>query len=226
LGPLYPYRRRGYRSENVSDVRTASPIQQDTHRPFLSGRSILATDGDILAVSNLIDGVDWYSLSDLAFLSTTKLPAGTAFYPLSAITYLEDGTSIVLGSAEGSAYILSRDKGVERLEHGGAHLLLYEIFSDWDLRRFTNHTIGGAWNLRPPSYLPTYVRTICKAFAPTTLRKQALIATGTGELNGQAKITIWAWAEKQGTHGISFVAIQRALPVVGSSLAPQFPILL
>jgi hypothetical protein len=79
-----------------------------------------------MAVSNLINGVDWYSLSDLMFLSTTKLPAGSVCYPLSTLTYSEDGTSIILGSAEGSAYILSRDKGVKILEHGGTSLPLRE----------------------------------------------------------------------------------------------------
>ena len=72
-----------------------------------------------MVISNLINGVDWYSLSDLAFLSTTKLPAGAVFSPLSALAYIEDGASIVLGDADGSAHILSRDKGVEKLEHNG-----------------------------------------------------------------------------------------------------------
>lgn len=64
-------------------------------------------------------GVDWYSLSDLAFLSTTKLPAGVIFSPSSALTYTEDGTSVVLASADESAYILSRDKGIKTLRHDG-----------------------------------------------------------------------------------------------------------
>ena len=72
-----------------------------------------------MAVSNLINGIDWYSLSDLAFLSTTKLPAGAIFSPLSALAYIEDGASVVLGDADGSAHILSRDKGVKILEHDG-----------------------------------------------------------------------------------------------------------
>lgn len=78
-----------------------------------------------MSVSNLINGVDWYSLSDLAFLSTTKLPAGAALCPLSAPVYSEDGISVVLGSAEENAYFLSRDKGVKSLDHGGTKFTLY-----------------------------------------------------------------------------------------------------
>ena len=83
-----------------------------------------------MAVSNLINGVDWYSLSDLVFLSTTKLPVGAVFYPLSAPVYSEDGVSVVLGGADGSAHILSRDKGVKSLRCDGASLLSHQDFSD------------------------------------------------------------------------------------------------
>jgi hypothetical protein len=94
----------------------------------------VAADDDTMAVSNLINGVDWYSLSNLTFLSTTKLPAGTAFCPSSALNSSEDGTSVVLGGAEGSAYILSRERGVKPLEHGGTNLLPSETCSDWEPR--------------------------------------------------------------------------------------------
>lgn len=75
-----------------------------------------------MAVSNLINGVDWYSISDLVFLSTTKLPAGAVFSPLSALAYIGDGTSVVLGDADGSAHILSRDKVIENLKPNGMNL--------------------------------------------------------------------------------------------------------
>jgi len=75
-----------------------------------------------MAVSNLMNGVDWYSLSDLAFLSTTKLPAGTTLSPSPALTYTEDGTSVVLGGVDESAYILSREKGVKILKYDGMSL--------------------------------------------------------------------------------------------------------
>ena len=78
---------------------------------------------NIIAVSNLINGVDWYSLSDLEFLSTTKLPAGAVFHPLSGLTHTGDGSSIVVGGANGSAHILSRDNGAKNLQHPGMVLL-------------------------------------------------------------------------------------------------------
>ena len=76
-----------------------------------------------MAVSNLINGVDWYSLSNLAFLSMTKLPAGAVLHPLSGLTYTEGGASVVLGGANGSAYLLSRDQDTKNLQHTGMDLL-------------------------------------------------------------------------------------------------------
>lgn len=84
----------------------------------------MATDDDIMAVSNLTNGIDWYCLSDLSFLYSTKLPAETVFHPSSELAYLEDEASVVLGSADGNAYILGRDKGVKILEHRGTDLSL------------------------------------------------------------------------------------------------------
>lgn len=78
-----------------------------------------------MAVSNLINGVDWYSLSDLKFLSTTKVPAGAVFHSLSGLTYTEDGASVVLGGANGCAHILSRDQGAKNLHHIGMNRLLH-----------------------------------------------------------------------------------------------------
>ncbi|KAF9787389.1 WD40-repeat-containing domain protein [Thelephora terrestris] len=146
-------------------------------RTFPIGRSVVAADDDTMAVSNLINGVDWYSLSNLTFLSTTKLPAGTAFCPSSALNSSEDGTPVVLGGAEGSAYILSRERGVKTLEHGGGSSIIRSV-----------------------------------ALAPT-VRGQALIAAGTGELNGRATVTIWTLIERKVKYGIPFVAIQNVVPV-------------
>jgi hypothetical protein len=103
-----------------------------------------------MAVSNLTNGVDWYSLSDLTFLSTTKLPGGAVFYPSSAPTYSEDGNSVILGSANGSGYILHRYKGIKNLEHGGTNLHLRVGCSDLKPRRLHDRVIGGVWNLQPP----------------------------------------------------------------------------
>jgi hypothetical protein len=72
-----------------------------------------------MAVSNLINGVDWYSLSDLSFLSTTKLPAGAVSHPSSGLTYTGDGASVVLGGGNGSAHILSRDNDAKSLHNTG-----------------------------------------------------------------------------------------------------------
>ena len=86
-------------------------------------------DDNVTAVSNLTNGVDWYSLSDLAFLSTTELPAGAAISPSSTLAYSEDGASVVLGGADGSAFILGRNKEVKIL-NDGTSLSSYEDNSD------------------------------------------------------------------------------------------------
>ena len=80
-------------------------MYKNPHQRCLSGRSVITANGDTMVISNLINGVNWYSLSDLAYLSTTKLPAGAVFSPLSALAYIEDGASIILGDADGSAHI-------------------------------------------------------------------------------------------------------------------------
>jgi hypothetical protein len=165
-----------------------------------------------MAVSNLINGVDWYSVTNFTFLSTTRLPAGTAFYPMSALTYLEDGASVVLGGADGSAYILDRDKGTKRLEHRGGNLPLRGDCADKDPRRLQYNTIGGVSSPQPPPYL-SLISAPWQAFA-SIVGGQALIATGTGELDGRATVTIWTYVEEKGKHGISFGTIRRVVPAV------------
>jgi len=103
----------------IWDLLTVAVIGEIAPRTFPIGRSVIAMDEDTMAVSNQINGVDWYSLSGLAFLSTTKLPADAVFHPSSGLTYTQDGASVVLGGANGSAYILSREGGVKRLQHAG-----------------------------------------------------------------------------------------------------------
>lgn len=124
LGHLYNDYRRTHRSEDIPDVSTATCHVPGYILILFSGTSIIAADDDIMAVSNLINGVDWYSLSDLAFLSTTKLPAGVVFSPLSAPTRFEDGVSVIIGGTNGSVHILGRDKDLLSLEQNGTSLPL------------------------------------------------------------------------------------------------------
>ena len=79
--------------------------------------------------------------------------------------------------------------------------------------------IGGSVTIRsvvrsvPTSRIRlTYFYGIVKAFAPT-VRGQALIATGTGGLHGEATVAIWTYTEKKKKPGI-FVTIQRVVPTV------------
>ncbi|KAF9643983.1 hypothetical protein BDM02DRAFT_3132050 [Thelephora ganbajun] len=174
------------RNALIWDPHTIAIVGEIIPRTFPISNSVIAADDNIMAVSNLINGVDWYSLSDLAFLSTTKLPAGAVFNPSSALTYFENGTSVVLGSADRSAYILSCDKGVKNVKNDSTSLPLHYA-------TLTRLVEGSG-----------VIQSV--AFAPT-VQGQALIATGTGGLRGRATVTIWAYTEKKAKPGISFAMI-------------------
>ena len=130
------------RSVSIWDLHTMKAASQIAPRTFpmyvhmtiayprstftkISGKSIVARDDDIITVSNLVNGVDWYSLSDHTFLSTTKFPAGGELLPSSTLTYTEDGAAVIVGGTHGSAHILGRDKGVQILDHGGMSVQLF-----------------------------------------------------------------------------------------------------
>jgi len=172
-----------------------------------------------MAVSNLINGVDWYSLSDLAFLSTTKLPAGAAFYPSSGITYIKDGASVVLGGADGSAHILSRDKGAKNLEHHGtsptSHQSCSNLGPQETLVSYNQRYVA----LTTPGTCSAYFHGLNKAFAPN-VKGQGLIAAGTDGLHGQATVIIWMYTEKRAKSRISVVTIQRLIPAVSLRREP------
>ena len=92
---------------------------------------------------NLTSGVDWYSLSDLTFLSTTKFPAGDEFLPSSTLTYIEDGAAVIVGGIRRSAHVLRRDRGVQNLVHGGTSVQLFLEYSDHGNRKRRYRTICG-----------------------------------------------------------------------------------
>ena len=176
-----------------------------------------------MAVLNLINGVDWYSLSDFSFLSTTKFPAGSVFYKSSMLTYLEDGASVVVGSADGSAYVLDRKTGIEKLEHRGTNLTLRGGCSDKKIlggSKIVQSVVCGTYDLYMPS---TYYRAHGKAFAPI-VGGQSLIAMGTGGLDGRATVMIWVYVEKTRKNGISLWAIQGVVPAVSPHQASLFPV--
>ena len=185
----------------------------------VSGNSVIATDNNIMAISNLINGIDWYSLSDLVFLSTTKLPPGVVFHSSSGLTYCEDGAAVVLGGADGNAYVLGRDKGVKRLEHHGMGSI-----------SFLGHSNGVAGS---STAIQSVVRStpFCKLIILTSplhpdkafthnARGRPFIATGTGGLHGQVKVTIWAYVIARERNGILFATMQCIMPAVSPLCAP------
>lgn len=86
-----------------------------------SGRSILCRDFDVMASINLLDGVDWYSLSNSKFITSSKVPISKGF-SASSMAYVDSGNKIITGGISGRAYILCcRTFEIqEELDHRGA----------------------------------------------------------------------------------------------------------
>jgi len=62
----------------------------------------LSPSRKLLAITNLIDGVDWYSMKDKHFLSTTGYELGSNY--MVDIAFLDE-TTVVAGSGQGQLII-------------------------------------------------------------------------------------------------------------------------
>ncbi|KAA1480052.1 WD40 repeat-like protein [Dentipellis sp. KUC8613] len=94
------------------------------------GASSLAPTGCTIAVTNLCDGVDWYSLMTSRFspggkfTNTTPIPfRDNVMIP---IAHSYDGSLVAVGGSSGTARLIDADGGqmIQELEHGG-RLLTY-----------------------------------------------------------------------------------------------------
>ena len=87
-----------------------------------SGRSVLCRDCNIVASSNLLDRVDWYSLSGSKLISSSKIPISKGF-SASSLAYVDGDNTIVIGGLSGRAYIVSCQTFDirEELDHRGAY---------------------------------------------------------------------------------------------------------
>jgi len=75
-----------------------------------------------MAASNLLDGVDWYSLSSSKLISSSKIPISTSPSD-SSLTYVDGGNAIVIGGLAGQAYIVDCQTFDVRqeLDHNGTY---------------------------------------------------------------------------------------------------------
>ena len=96
-----------------------------------SGRSALSRDCETLAASNLLDGVDWYSLSSSKPISSSKIPISKSS-SVSSLVYVDDSNAIVIGGLSGRAYIVDSQKFDIRqeLNHNGAYTYDHRMFRD------------------------------------------------------------------------------------------------
>ena len=77
-----------------------------------------------MAVTNLVDGVDWYSLSECTFISTTKPLYAQELSDSSAPVFLDGGDRVAIGGTNGKAYILGLGNFLGSLDHNGMVYLL------------------------------------------------------------------------------------------------------
>jgi hypothetical protein len=89
-----------------------------------SGRSAVSQDCDNMAVSNLVDGVDWYSLSSFKPKSSAKIPISKGS-SVSSLAYLGGDNAIVIGGLSGLAYVIdcATFNVRQELRHNGAYIL-------------------------------------------------------------------------------------------------------
>jgi hypothetical protein len=89
-----------------------------------SGGSALSPSGKLLAVTNLVDGVDWYSVEEKRFLSTTPYKLGRSNYVVD-LAFLDENTAITGGQGQ---LIIVRHKTVAephvlKIENAGCESL-------------------------------------------------------------------------------------------------------
>lgn len=86
-----------------------------------SGRSIFCQNRDTIASSNLLNGVDWYTLSSSKLIASSKVPISQSS-SASPLAYVDSDDAIIIGGLSGRAYIVScRTFDIlEELEHRGA----------------------------------------------------------------------------------------------------------
>lgn len=95
-----------------------------------SGQSDLHPDGTMIAVSNLFDGVDWYSTSPPKRAYSVKIPISDNLpTPLS---YVHGGSALLIGGTAGKARIIDCQSlnVLQILDHNGTYPPSTEIMGN------------------------------------------------------------------------------------------------
>lgn len=104
----------------VSNVRHVENLgHSDKSQPRFRGRAAVSPDETKLAVTNLFDGVDLYSLADQSRLGSIPVDMGENFP--TAVSFASN-SSIIFGGGSGCAYVAEGTPLTvqHNLEHGSA----------------------------------------------------------------------------------------------------------
>ncbi|KAF9642260.1 WD40 repeat-like protein [Thelephora ganbajun] len=108
------------------DLSAMSVVGRIAPPPCSIGRSAISRDCNTMVTSNLVDGVDWYSLSSLKLISSSKVPISKGS-SVSSLAFIDSNSdnAIVVGGLSGQAYILDRKTFNVRqeLNHNGVYAL-------------------------------------------------------------------------------------------------------
>jgi len=111
------------RSCKMYDPATPGSLRNLTSYNLLSGCSAVSPNQKILAVTNLYDGIDWYSLDSNHFMDThfqSTTPHTISENVILPVTFVHNGTAVLSGTSAGCARITSvKDHSlVGSLQHG------------------------------------------------------------------------------------------------------------
>lgn len=98
------------------------------HKP--SGRSALHPNGSTIAVSNLFDGVDWYSISPQKHANSVKIPISDNLP--TPLCYIHGGSALLVGGTSGKAHIIDCRSlnELQAMDHNGAAVLYVETLDN------------------------------------------------------------------------------------------------
>ena len=86
-----------------------------------SGHSAISLDEKHIVVSNLYDGLDWYSVADRSLSHTVQCPINQQMNLPVPVLFTHDGETIIMGGTCGSARLLdaSTSETIQTLPHAG-----------------------------------------------------------------------------------------------------------
>lgn len=92
------------------------PVSDTVNVPH-SGRSTISLDEKTLVVSNLYDGLDWYSIPDRVF--SRAVPIRITRNNLIPVLFIDNGNAIVVGGSSGAVRILDSRTAetIQTLDH-------------------------------------------------------------------------------------------------------------